>query len=34
VSWSGLTAGTPYLGAISHSDESGVLALTVVDVTG
>lgn len=33
VSWSGLAAGTEYLGAVSHSDSSGLLGLTLVDVT-
>jgi subtilisin family serine protease len=32
VSWSGLTGGTKYLGAVSHSDGSGILGLTLVDV--
>ena len=34
LSWSGLTAGTAYLGAVSHSDASGVIGTTLVDVTG
>jgi hypothetical protein len=34
ASWSGLTAGTRYLGAVSHSGPSGLLALTVVSVRG
>jgi len=33
ISWSGLSAGTEYLGAVSHSDASGVIGLTLVDVT-
>jgi len=33
VSWSGLAASTEYLGAISHSDSSGLLGLTLVNVT-
>ena len=33
VSWSGLAAGTDYLGAVSHSDSSGVLGLTMVEVS-
>ncbi len=32
VEWAGLTAGGAYLGAVSHSDASGVIALTLVDV--
>lgn len=32
VSWSGLTAGTKYLGAVSHSSDSGLLGLTLVRV--
>jgi subtilisin family serine protease len=33
ASWTGLAAGNTYLGAITHSDSSGVLATTLVDVT-
>lgn len=33
VSWSGLSAGPPYLGAVSHSDASSLLGLTLVEVT-
>jgi subtilisin family serine protease len=33
VSWSGLTAGTPYLGAVSHTGPDGLLGLTLVSVT-
>lgn len=33
VSWSGLAAGTDYLGAVSHSDSSGVLGFTMVEVS-
>jgi hypothetical protein len=33
VSWSGLTAGTKYLGAVSHSDGGGIFAVTLVGVT-
>ncbi len=33
-SWSGLSSGTGYLGAISHSDGSGLIGLTLVDVDG
>ncbi len=33
VSWSGLAAGTEYLGAVSHSDSAGLIGLTLVDVT-
>ena len=32
-SWTGLTAGGQYLGAVSHSDASGVIGLTLVEVT-
>ena len=32
VSWSGLTGGTKYLGAVSHTGPSGLLGLTVVSV--
>ena len=32
VSWSGLDPGTQYLGAVSHSDENGILDLTLVNV--
>jgi subtilisin family serine protease len=32
VSWSGLAAGTKYLGAVSHNDASGMLDLTIVAV--
>jgi len=32
-SWSGLTGGVEYLGAVSHSD-TGIIGLTVVEVTG
>lgn len=32
VSWSGLAAGTRYMGAVSHSNADGVLALTLIDV--
>jgi hypothetical protein len=34
VSWSGLTAGDTYLGAVSHTGPGGLLALTLVTVTG
>jgi subtilisin family serine protease len=34
VSWSGLDAGIPYLGAVSHTGPSGLLSLTLVNVTG
>ncbi len=34
VSWSGLSAGTSYLGSVTHDDGSGVIAVTLVDVTG
>ena len=32
ASWSGLAGGTDYLGAVSHSDASGLLGLTLVAV--
>ena len=32
VSWSGLTAGTSYLGAVSHTGDEGLLGLTLVAV--
>lgn len=32
ASWTGATAGSWHLGAVSHSNDSGLLALTVVDV--
>ncbi len=34
VSWSGLTGGVQYLGAVSHSDAGGIIGLTLVDVAG
>ncbi len=34
ISWSGLTAGSTYLGAVSHRDATGIIGLTLVDVTG
>ncbi|MCL1600377.1 MAG: S8 family serine peptidase [Actinomycetia bacterium] len=34
ISWSGLTAGTSYLGAVSHSDASGFIGFTTVEVDG
>ena len=34
VGWAGLTAGESYLGAVSHSDDSGLLGLTLVEVAG
>ena len=33
-SWSGLTAGVGYLGAVSHSDAGGIIGLTLVEVDG
>ena len=33
-SWSGLTGGEEYVGAVSHSDASGIIGLTIVEVTG
>jgi subtilisin family serine protease len=32
ISWSGLSAGTKYLGAVSHSDAIDILALTLIDI--
>ena len=32
VSWSGLDLGKMYLGAVSHSDADGILAVTVINV--
>jgi len=32
VDWTGLGAGTKYLGAVSHNDESGLLGLTLVRI--
>ena len=32
VGWTGLTAGTSYLGAVSHNDGAGLLGLTLVAV--
>jgi hypothetical protein len=32
VDWAGLDAGTKYLGAVSHSDASGLLGLTLVGI--
>jgi hypothetical protein len=32
ISWSGLDPGTQFLGAVSHSDENGLLDLTLVNV--
>ncbi len=34
ISWSGLTGGVGYLGAVSHNDAGGIFGLTLVDVTG
>jgi hypothetical protein len=33
-SWSGLTSGVGYLGAVSHSDAGGIIGLTLVEVAG
>lgn len=33
LAWSGLTAGIPYLGAVSHTGPDGLLALTIVEVS-
>jgi subtilisin family serine protease len=33
ASWSGLEPGTEYLGAVSHSDDAGLLGLTLVEIT-
>ena len=32
VSWSGLSAGTDYLGAVSHTGDVGLMGLTLVEV--
>ena len=32
VSWSGLSFGTTYLGAISHIDDGGLMGFTLFDV--
>ena len=32
VSWSGLSSGTEYLGAVSHTDDVGLMGLTLVNV--
>ena len=32
MSWTGLNSGTDYLGAVSHSDASGLIGLTFVGV--
>ncbi len=32
ISWSGLSSGTDYLGAVSHSDVAGLMGLTLVEV--
>ena len=32
VSWSGLAPGGSYLGAVSHSDATGIKALTIVNI--
>jgi hypothetical protein len=32
VSWSGLSSGTTYLGAVSHTGDSGLMGITLVDV--
>ncbi len=34
ISWTGLTGGESYLGAVSHSDASGIIGLTTVQVDG
>ncbi|MEN8239233.1 MAG: S8 family peptidase [Actinomycetota bacterium] len=34
ISWTGLTAGESYLGAVSHSDADGIFGLTAVEVDG
>jgi hypothetical protein len=33
ASWSGLTPSTEYLGAVSHANASGLIGLTLVDIT-
>ena len=32
VDWTGLTAGTKYLGAVSHSDAGGILDMTLIAI--
>jgi hypothetical protein len=32
VSWSGLSSGTKYLGAVSHTGDVGLMGLTLVNV--
>ena len=32
VSWTGATAGDWYLGAVSHTGNSGIMGLTLIDV--
>lgn len=32
VDWAGLAAGTRYLGAVSHSDSSGIIDMTLVNI--
>ena len=34
ISWSGLSAGTSYLGLVSHSDASGFIGFTNVEIDG
>jgi subtilisin family serine protease len=34
ISWTGLTGGESYLGAVSHSDANGIIGLTAVEVDG
>ena len=34
ISWTGLTGGESYLGAVSHSDADGILGFTAVEVDG
>jgi len=34
ISWTGLTGGEMYLGAVSHSDAGGILGFTAVEVDG
>ena len=32
ISWSGLSGGTEYLGAVSHTGDVGLMGLTLVEV--
>ena len=34
ISWTGLTSGIQYLGAVSHSDGGGIIGVTLINVAG